>query len=89
MRPWPDLRRWVVAAVCVDVRIWVVQVEFRKILQERRLAERTRGNISTTLFNALKDIDVINITITDEGEQELTIDQIRLDELLGNKDRKH
>ena len=53
------------------------------------MAGRTRGNISTTLFNARKDIDVINITITDEGEQELTIDQIRLDELLGNKDRKH
>ena len=79
---------WTVAAFLVG---WMVGtwMSWRKILADRRLAERTRGNISTTLFNALKDIDVINITITDEGEQELTIDQIRLDELLGNKDRKH
>ncbi len=83
---------WTVAAFLVG---WMIGtwMSWRKILAERRLAERTRermaGTFSGRLYDALKDVDVIKITVTDEGKNELTVDQVKLDELLGNKDRKH
>ena len=79
---------WTVAAFLVG---WMVGtwMSWRKILAERRRAEKVRGNISKHLFNALQDIDVIKITISDEGDAELKFDVEKLDQLLGNKDRKH
>lgn len=79
---------WTVAAFLVG---WMVGtwMSWRKILAERRRAEKVRGNISKHLFNALQDIDVIKITISDEGDDELKFDVEKLDQLLGNKDRKH
>ena len=68
-------------------------MSWRKILGDRRRAERTqaaiRSKLGKNLHDFLKDIDVIKITVTEEGENELTIDQAKLDEMLGNKDRKH
>ncbi len=84
---------WTVAAFLVG---WIVGtfMSWRKILADRRQATKLQARISTrlggrTLYDFLKDFDVIKITVTEEGESELTIDQVKLDQMLGNKDRKH
>lgn len=83
---------WTVAAFLFG---WILGtfMSWRKILQERRRAARTSAAITArlgkNLGEFLKDIDVIKVTITEEGENELTIDQAKLDSMLGNKDRKH
>ncbi len=84
---------WTVAAFLVG---WIVGtfMSWRKQAVDRRRAMKTQAAIATklggrTLYNFLKEFDVIKITVTDEGKNELTVDQVKLDELLGNKDRKH
>ena len=53
-----------------------------------RRDERLRGQlIGKRLLEVLKDAEVVNVTITEEGEKELKVDQAGLDELLGNKTR--
>lgn len=79
---------WTVAAFLVG---WMVGtwMSWRKILQERRRAQRTQAGISSKIVEFLKDVDVINITVTDEGEKEISIDKARLDALLNDNDPKH
>lgn len=79
---------WTLAAFLVG---WILGtwMSWRKILQERRRARSTQAAITTRLTenlgDFLKDIDVIKITVTEDGEKELELDQDRLDVLLGNK----
>ncbi len=76
---------WVVSAFLLGWLLGVFQ-SYRRVRRE----EKARGTIvGARLYEMLKDADIINITITDEDERELTIDQKKLDELLGNTDRKH
>ena len=81
---------WTVAAFLVGflVGVWM---SYRKIIHERRRAIQTRENmgrdLSKRLFAMLRDAEVINITITEDGESEIKFDQAGLDELLGNKTR--
>jgi len=83
---------WTVAAFLVG---WMVGtwMSWRKILQERRLATRTQAAITSRLSSKivefLQDVDVINITVTEEGEKEISIDKARLDALLDDNDPKH
>lgn len=79
---------WTVAAFLAG---WMVGtwMSWRKILQERRRARRTQAGLSSKIYEFLKDVDVINITVTDEGEKEISVDKAKLDALLDDTDPKH
>lgn len=69
--------------------IFGVWMSYRKVLKERVARS---GLVGARLYELLKDYDVINVTVTEEGEDaltELNIDIDKLDELLGNKPTKH
>lgn len=79
---------WAVAAFLVG---WILgtYMSWRKILQARRRAEQTQGKITQALgaklYKVLQDVDVINVTVTEDGKEELKVDQDKLDVFLGNK----
>ena len=79
---------WIVAAFLVG---WMLGtwMSWRKILQERRRARRTQAGLSSKIYEFLKEFDIINITFTDEGQKEISIDKAKLDALLDDNDRKH
>jgi len=83
---------WTVAAFLVG---WVLGtwMSWRKILQERRLAGHVRVKMAEQfgkrLFDLLQDVDVVNITVTEEGEKEISVDQEKLDQLLGKNPTEH
>jgi hypothetical protein len=64
-------------------------MSWRKILRARRRAERTQGQIAQALgaklYETLKDVDIIKISVTEDGKEELKVDQDKLDVFLGNK----
>ena len=76
---------WIVTAFLVG---WLAGVwqSYRRVRRGERARE---GLVGARLYELLKDADVVNITVTEDDERELTIDQKKLDELLGNTDRKH
>ena len=76
---------WIIAAFLAG---WLVGtfMSWRKILADRRRATKTQAAIATrlggrTLYEFLKEFDVVKITVTEEGENELTIDQVKLDQM--------
>ena len=79
---------WAVSCLLIG---WILGtwMSWRKILKERRLAVQTRDAMTRELgkrmFRILQEAEVINITVTEEGESEIKFDQAGLDELLGNK----
>lgn len=84
---------WTVAAFLVG---WMVGtfMSWRKILADRRRAVKTQAAIATrlggrSLYDFLKEFDIVKITVSEDGDQELTIDQVKLDQMLGNTDKKH
>lgn len=79
---------WTVAAFLVG---WMIGtwMSWRKIFQERRQAQRTQAGLSAKIYEFLKDVDVINITVTDEGQNEISVDREKLDQLLGKDPTEH
>ena len=79
---------WAVSAFLVG---WILGtwMSWRKIARERRLAVKTRDamtrDLGKRMFRILQEAEVINITVTEEGESEIKFDQEGLDQLLGNK----
>lgn len=79
---------WTLAAFLAG---WILGtwMSWRKIINDRRRARRTQGKISQALgaklYEILKDVDVINVTVTEDGKEELKVDTDKLDVFLGNK----
>lgn len=83
---------WVIAGFLAG---WIVGVtmSWSKISKERRQAAKIRGmmarHFGAKLFDVLQDADIIKVTITEEGQEDVEFDQDALDEILGNKPTKH